>query len=80
MTRPPSSLRNVAIDRSSKLSTCHYRLENLRQRGTGRMTVSGGVAYIVTALLPVLALAAINAMVRAVGRRRGRPDTANEDS
>lgn len=44
------------------------------------MTVSGGVAYIVTALLPVLALAAINAMVRAVGRRRGRPDTANEDS
>ncbi len=44
------------------------------------MTVIGGAAYIVVTLLPVLTLAAINAMIRAVGRRRGRPDNANEDS
>jgi hypothetical protein len=43
------------------------------------MTVIGGVAYIAVTLLPVLTLAAINAMVRALGRRRGRPDPANED-
>ena len=44
------------------------------------MTVIGGAAYIVVTLLPVLILAEINAIVRAVGRRRGRPDPANEDS
>ena len=44
------------------------------------MTVIGGVAYIVVTLLPVLPLAAINAVVRALGRRRGRHDPANEDS
>jgi len=44
------------------------------------MTVIGGVAYIVVTLLPVLTLAAINAIVRAVGRRRGLQDPANEDS
>lgn len=44
------------------------------------MTVIGGLTFIIATLLPVLTLAAINAMVRAIGRRRGRPDPANEDS
>ncbi|GAA2409631.1 hypothetical protein GCM10009856_18560 [Mycolicibacterium llatzerense] len=77
MSPPPSGLRNVAIDHSGKVPTCTGSTSAPERR---RMTVIGGVAYVVVTLLPVLTLAAINAMVRAIGRRRGRPDPANEDS